>query len=112
LTLADVCIWKQAADHKGGLQVIVKWRGKPVFIRHRTAGEIEEANKVNVASLRDPQADDDRVKKPEWLVMLGRCFTVSQSSKQPGSRAVSATRITVVETGQRGVEVKLVRAHD
>lgn len=56
-----------------GKNVIVKWRGKPVFIRHRTAAEIEEANKVNVASLRDPEADDDRVKKPEWLVMLGVC---------------------------------------
>jgi ubiquinol-cytochrome c reductase iron-sulfur subunit len=53
------------------LQVIIKWRGKPVFIRHRTQAEIEEANSVNVASLRDPQADEDRVKKPEWLVMLG-----------------------------------------
>ena len=53
-------------------QVIIKWRGKPVFIRHRTAEEIDEANKVNVASLRDPQADEDRVQKPEWLVMLGK----------------------------------------
>lgn len=53
-------------------QVIIKWRGKPVFIRHRTEAEIAEANKVNVASLRDPQQDDDRVKKPEWLVMLGK----------------------------------------
>ncbi len=53
-------------------QVIIKWRGKPVFIRHRTAAEIEDANKVEVSSLRDPQSDDDRVKKPEWLVMLGR----------------------------------------
>ena len=53
------------------MQVIIKWRGKPVFIRHRTADEIEEANKVNVTSLRDPQSDEDRVKKPEWLVMLG-----------------------------------------
>ncbi|KAB5572290.1 putative ubiquinol-cytochrome C reductase iron-sulfur subunit [Coniochaeta sp. 2T2.1] len=56
-----------------GKNVIIKWRGKPVFIRHRTSGEIEEANKVNVSSLRDPQADEDRVKKPEWLVMLGVC---------------------------------------
>ena len=48
-----------------------QWRGKPVFIRHRTAGEIEEANQVDVSSLRDPQKDSDRVKKPEWLVMLG-----------------------------------------
>lgn len=54
-----------------GKNVIIKWRGKPVFIRHRTSAEIEEANKVNISSLRDPQADEDRVKKPEWLVMLG-----------------------------------------
>jgi ubiquinol-cytochrome c reductase iron-sulfur subunit len=57
-----------------GKNVIIKWRGKPVFIRHRTQGEIEEANKVNVSALRDPQADEDRVKKPEWLVMLGMLF--------------------------------------
>lgn len=54
------------------IQVIIKWRGKPVFIRHRTEAEINEANKVNVQSLRDPQEDADRVKKPEWLVMLGK----------------------------------------
>ncbi|KAK7748532.1 Cytochrome b-c1 complex subunit Rieske, mitochondrial [Cytospora paraplurivora] len=56
-----------------GKNVIIKWRGKPVFIRHRTEHEIAEANKVNVSSLRDPQEDSDRVKKPEWLVMLGVC---------------------------------------
>ncbi|KAL2126925.1 hypothetical protein VTI74DRAFT_11602 [Chaetomium olivicolor] len=56
-----------------GKNVIIKWRGKPVFIRHRTAAEIEEANSVNVASLRDPETDEQRVKKPEWLVMLGVC---------------------------------------
>lgn len=53
------------------LQVIIKWRGKPVFIRHRTESEIAEANKVEVSSLRDPQSDEDRVQQPEWLVMLG-----------------------------------------
>ncbi|KAL2121194.1 hypothetical protein VTJ04DRAFT_5221 [Mycothermus thermophilus] len=56
-----------------GKNVIIKWRGKPVFIRHRTAEEIEEANNVNVASLRHPETDEQRVKKPEWLVMLGVC---------------------------------------
>ncbi|KAK5987969.1 Complex III subunit 5 [Cladobotryum mycophilum] len=56
-----------------GKNVIIKWRGKPVFIRHRTADEIDQANKVNISSLRDPQSDDDRVKRPEWLVMLGVC---------------------------------------
>ncbi|KAH8924849.1 cytochrome b-c1 complex subunit Rieske [Atractiella rhizophila] len=56
-----------------GRNVIIKWRGKPVFVRHRTAKEIEEANEVDVSSLRDPQQDSDRVQKPEWLVMLGVC---------------------------------------
>lgn len=56
-----------------GKNVIVKWQGKPVFIRHRTQDEIDEANQVEVANLRDPQTDADRVKKPEWLVMLGIC---------------------------------------
>ncbi|CAN3375641.1 hypothetical protein DIURU_001204 [Diutina rugosa] len=56
-----------------GKNVIVKWQGKPVFIRHRTPEEIEEANDVDIKSLRDPQTDADRVKKPEWLVMIGIC---------------------------------------
>ncbi|EPS40230.1 hypothetical protein H072_5996 [Dactylellina haptotyla CBS 200.50] len=56
-----------------GKNVIIKWRGKPVFIRHRTSDEIDEANNVTISSLRDPQADEDRVKKPEWLVMVGVC---------------------------------------
>ena len=56
-----------------GMNAIIKWRGKPVFIRHRTQDEIDEACKVDWKVLRDPQPDDDRVKKPEWLVMLGVC---------------------------------------
>lgn len=42
-----------------------------MFIRHRTQEEIDEANKIDVASLRDPQADEERVQDPKWLVMLG-----------------------------------------
>jgi ubiquinol-cytochrome c reductase iron-sulfur subunit len=56
-----------------GKNVIIKWRGKPVFVRHRTEEEIEEARNVDIKSLRDPETDDARVKKPEWLVMLGVC---------------------------------------
>ncbi|KAL1955511.1 hypothetical protein VTO42DRAFT_8465 [Malbranchea cinnamomea] len=56
-----------------GKNVIIKWRGKPVFIRHRTPSEIEEANSAKWETFRDPQPDSDRVKKPEWLVMLGVC---------------------------------------
>ncbi|KAL9001795.1 MAG: hypothetical protein Q9188_005238 [Gyalolechia gomerana] len=53
-----------------GKNVIIKWRGKPVFIRHRTEEEIQEAENTKWESLRDPQPDSDRVKKPEWLIML------------------------------------------
>lgn len=56
-----------------GKNAIIKWRGKPVFVRHRTQDEIKEANDVEVGSLRDPQKDADRTKRPEWLVMLGVC---------------------------------------
>ena len=54
-------------------------RGKPVFIRHRTQNEVEEARKTDWKSLRDPQPDEDRVLKPEWLIMMGRCLLSSQS---------------------------------
>ncbi|TEB35102.1 ubiquinol-cytochrome c reductase iron-sulfur subunit [Coprinellus micaceus] len=56
-----------------GKNVIIKWRGKPVFIRHRTSSEIQEARSTDWKGLRDPESDDARVKKPEWLVMLGVC---------------------------------------
>lgn len=56
-----------------GKNVVIKWRGKPVFIRHRTADEIAEAKNFDWKHLRDPQSDESRTKKPEWLVMLGVC---------------------------------------
>ena len=56
-----------------GQSVTVKWRGKPVFIRRRTAKEIEEAENVDLLDLRDPQTDEQRVIKPEWLIMVGIC---------------------------------------
>ena len=56
-----------------GQAITVTWRGKPVFIRHRTEKEIQEADAVNVSELRDPQTDAQRVKKPEWLIVVGIC---------------------------------------
>ena len=56
-----------------GQIVTIKWRGKPVFVRHRTKKEIDEAQNVDVAKLPDPQPDSARVKKPEWLVVVGVC---------------------------------------
>lgn len=56
-----------------GKTITVKWRGKPVFIRHRTPAEIEESVSVPMAYLRDQESDDERAIKPEWLVVLGVC---------------------------------------
>ena len=56
-----------------GQSITVKWRGKPVFIRRRTQEEISEANNVDVASLRDPMEDKDRVQQEEWLILEGVC---------------------------------------
>lgn len=58
-----------------GQSITIKWRGKPVFIRHRTAKEIAEAEAVDISTLRDPQTDDERVTKgkKQWLIMVGVC---------------------------------------
>ena len=58
---------------QAGQTVTVKWRGKPVFIRHRTPAEVSAMNAVSVSDLRDPQPDETRVQNPEWLVVLGVC---------------------------------------
>lgn len=63
-------------------QVIIKWRGKPVFVRHRTPDEIKAAEDTKWETLRDPQPDSDRVKKPEWLIMVGR-YPLSSSLLVP-----------------------------
>jgi len=57
---------------ESGNTITVKWRGKPVFIKRRTEEDIETANNVDLKTLRDPQADSDRVQNPEvgparWL---------------------------------------------
>ena len=61
------------ADIEEGQGITVKWRGKPVFIRKRTQQEISEAKTVNLKDLKDPAIEDDRVKKDEWLVLVGIC---------------------------------------
>ena len=58
-----------------GQAITVVWRGKPIFLRHRTAAEIKEAQDAPLGALRDPQADSARVKagKEQWLVVIGIC---------------------------------------
>lgn len=74
------------ADVEPGTQITVKWRGKPVFVRRRTAKEIEEARAVNLADLPDDESRNANIKDGdasdanrsldeagEWLVMMGVC---------------------------------------
>ncbi|UWQ07952.1 ubiquinol-cytochrome c reductase iron-sulfur subunit [Aliiroseovarius crassostreae] len=76
------------ADVSVGSQITVKWLGKPVFIRRRTAEEIEQARADNDASNlidafarndnRDPSLSADDQNRAmddagEWLVMMGVC---------------------------------------
>ena len=70
-----------------GQAITVKWRGNPVFIRHRTAKEIEDAKAVPIDQLPDPLArnanlpdnapatDQNRTieGKEQFLVMMGVC---------------------------------------
>lgn len=57
-----------------GQAITVMWRGKPVFIRHRTPEEIKAAQDVQMSALLDPEPDSLRATyKPEWLIVVGIC---------------------------------------
>ena len=70
-----------------GTQLTVKWLGKPVFIRRRTAAEIAAARDVEMDELLDPLARNGNISSEstaldrnrtideagEWLVMIGVC---------------------------------------
>jgi ubiquinol-cytochrome c reductase iron-sulfur subunit len=69
-----------------GQGVNIMWRGKPIFVRHRTAAEIAAAKAVDIKELVDsdarqidgpdvPGTDENRVKKgkEQWLVLVGIC---------------------------------------
>jgi len=56
-----------------GRSMTFKWRGKPLFLRHRTDEEIANEAAVDISTLRDPQTDEERVKNPKFLVLLGVC---------------------------------------
>lgn len=70
-----------------GQAITIKWRGNPVFVRHRTAAEIEAAKNVSLDELIDPLArnanvsdgepatDGNRVVggREDFIVMMGVC---------------------------------------
>jgi ubiquinol-cytochrome c reductase iron-sulfur subunit len=58
-----------------GQDIKVFWRGKPIYIMNRTKKQVEEAKKVPLSSLPDPQTDQARTKEghEQWLVVIGIC---------------------------------------
>jgi len=72
-TLAQATLEVDLTPIAVGQAITVSWRGKPVFIRHRTETEIESARQVALSELRDPEPDAARVERPQWLIVIGIC---------------------------------------
>ena len=73
LALAQIDVDISAIQSGQAIKTI--WRKQPIFIRQQTPREIQEANAVDLGSLRDPQTLAERTKpgKPQWLITLGVC---------------------------------------
>ena len=73
--LAQASLEVDLTPIKVGQTIKLMWRGKPVFITHRTEKQIEEARSVPLSELRDPEEDQQRVKTghDQWLVMIAIC---------------------------------------
>jgi ubiquinol-cytochrome c reductase iron-sulfur subunit len=87
-TLALATIDVDVSSIDTGMSVTAKWRGKPIFIRNRTEEEIEEAQAVKLADLKDPNARNANLGadveatdvarsagegRENWIVMIGSC---------------------------------------
>uniref|UniRef100_A0A0A9WUD5 Cytochrome b-c1 complex subunit Rieske, mitochondrial n=1 Tax=Lygus hesperus TaxID=30085 RepID=A0A0A9WUD5_LYGHE len=73
----DVLAMAQAEVKISGLEVgqmmTVKWRGKPLFIKRRAQADVDVERQTPLNILRDPEKDEDRVIKDEWLIVIGVC---------------------------------------
>ena len=58
-----------------GMGITAVWRGKPIFVRHRTPAEITTAENTPMNSLIEPATDDSRTKAGhrQWIVLIGIC---------------------------------------
>jgi len=87
-TLALASIDVDISSIEQGMSVTFMWQGKPVFVRRRTAAEIEAAKDTPLGELRDtaarnpnlpdadaPATDENRAAagREEWLIMVGVC---------------------------------------
>lgn len=56
-----------------GQRITVSWQNRPIFIDHRTPEQIAAAQADDGADLIDPEPDEARVQRPEWLILIGIC---------------------------------------
>ena len=71
--LALATIEVDVASVASGMSLTVKWRGKPVFIRNRTAKEIEAPKRVPLSELEGP----DRAQRQPRRRTRGRPTTTA-----------------------------------
>lgn len=72
-TLALSSIDVDLSQISSGQEITVLWRKRPLFIWHRNAEQIASAESTPLSALIDPESDSARVKKPEWLILVGVC---------------------------------------
>lgn len=73
--LALASIEVDLAQVQPGQAIKTIFRKQPLFVRHLTPAEIQQANSVPVGQLRDPQTLAERTQegKAQWLVTMGVC---------------------------------------
>ncbi|KAK9502150.1 hypothetical protein O3M35_012737 [Rhynocoris fuscipes] len=71
--LAMASVEVNLQDIPEGSTKVVKWRGKPLFIRHRTQMQIDKERATPLSALRDPMSDEDRHKNPKWSILIAVC---------------------------------------
>jgi ubiquinol-cytochrome c reductase iron-sulfur subunit len=73
-TLAEASIDINLKDIDVGQTRVYVWRGKPIFVRHRTEDDVKKVRNISLRDLPDPQTDQERFKNNErWLVVVGVC---------------------------------------
>lgn len=58
-----------------GMGITTLWRGKPIFVRHRTPEEVKTVQAVPLNQLIEPVSDQSRTKAghDQWIVVVGIC---------------------------------------
>eukprot|EP00798_Chlamydomonas_sp_ICE-L_P013246 gene13246-19082_t len=72
-TLAMASLEVDLSSLEEGSTIVVKWRGKPVFIKYRSEEDIAAQTSVAMTVLKDPQSDVERAVDPKYLILVGIC---------------------------------------